>query len=389
MKLMKKAALLCSLALFCGGMLSAQSVDEVINKHIKARGGLKKWDKIKTMKVSGTFTGFSVPQPFKIVKAEGGAYLLDTHLGKKKIDVGFKDGKGWKIDLWFGSNAAALMSKAQHDTWIQQTDMATPFFNYKKNGHQVKLLGKESVDGVECYKIELIRKNGGKEIWSINAKTFLEFSSDTPGCDFGRGMRQVTFYDDFRKVKGVKVPFAVESEFSIRHRVFEVDKVEFNTPVDKKIFDRPVTPEMKKLAFMKGEWDVVIEVMGRDGKFRPFDKLKTKINSDLNGELLEEKVFRTKGGAPHWVYMRFYYDRAAKSYAMSEFNSTRSSTEIMHGKLEGKKIVFSKEPEKDAKRKSRLVMNITDDKNFAFVMEMAPANSDKWRTRARLVYKKK
>ncbi len=388
MKILKTAALFSSLALLCGGFIQAQSVDEVINKHIKARGGLKKWNKIKTMKITGTYTGFSVPQPFTLIKAKPSSYYFDHHLGNKKVDVGYNGKVIWKKDLWSESNYAHPMNQAQKSTWLQLADFATPLFNYKAKGHKVKLVGKEQVDGVECYKIELERKGGGKEEWFLNAETYLEFSSKTPAEDFGGRSLQTTFYDDFRKVKGVKVPFAVESEFSIRHRVFEVANVEFNVPVDKKVFEKPVSDEMQKLAFMEGNWDVSIEVMSRrDGKFHQYDKLTTKITSDLDGEIMEEKVLRSKARTAHWVMLKYYYDVAAKTYALNQLDTRTFSTEILHGKMEGNKIVFAKKTDDKKPAGSRLAFVMKDAKSFELHSEVL--RGEKWMVTAKLIYTKK
>ena len=42
--------------LFLPAGLSAQTVDELIQKHIQATGGYEKWKSLKTMKISGTIS---------------------------------------------------------------------------------------------------------------------------------------------------------------------------------------------------------------------------------------------------------------------------------------------------------------------------------------------
>ena len=48
--------------------VSAQTAEDVIAKHIKAHGGLKNYNKIKSMEISGDFTSFSTTGKFKTIK---------------------------------------------------------------------------------------------------------------------------------------------------------------------------------------------------------------------------------------------------------------------------------------------------------------------------------
>ena len=71
-------SVLCLLA----AQLSAETVDDVVKKHIEARGG-KNWTAVQSMKITGTFTGFSVPGPCTIIKTKTGRYHFDGQWGDK------------------------------------------------------------------------------------------------------------------------------------------------------------------------------------------------------------------------------------------------------------------------------------------------------------------
>jgi hypothetical protein len=49
----------------------------------------------------------------------------------------------------------------------------------------------------------------------------------------------VTMYQDYRDAGGVKVPFTVEQNNPNFGYVINLEKVEYNVPVDDKVFEKP------------------------------------------------------------------------------------------------------------------------------------------------------
>ena len=53
-----------------GNQLMAQTLDEIIDAHIKAHGGAENWDKVENMKITGKFTAFSLEDDFLAIITE-------------------------------------------------------------------------------------------------------------------------------------------------------------------------------------------------------------------------------------------------------------------------------------------------------------------------------
>ena len=76
-------------------IIQAQDVDEIIAKHIKAHGDTDKWDNIRSMKITGSFTAFSVEKDFFAIKTDNGTYYSELYLGQHKVIESFDGKSGW------------------------------------------------------------------------------------------------------------------------------------------------------------------------------------------------------------------------------------------------------------------------------------------------------
>lgn len=254
-----KHLILLVLTLSLTPLLKAQNVEEIISKHIEAHGGAEKWDAINSMEITAKFTAFSEENDWYAIKTKTGCYYSDLHIGQHKVKEAFNGKWGWTIDPWHQFTFPRRLNKFEDNVFLQKADLFTPFYNYKEKGSTVEYVGEENVDGIDTYVIKLTRSNGKWETWYLNKETYLEVKSVSEWVDFGMRSPAESFFDDFREVDGLIIPFFVERMFGQRDRMLVIEKVIFNKAVDKKMFEMPKSTEMQKLAFMAGLWDVKIE----------------------------------------------------------------------------------------------------------------------------------
>jgi hypothetical protein len=162
-----------------------------------------------------------------------GGLLARAESARRTVEIGFDGTSGWWDNRWFQEGAAPIKG-ADVPVVLRDADFVNPFFDYRERGHEVKLIGKSEFEGAESIAIEVKRADGMSETWHLDPKTYLEFARESPGSDFGSPMPLRTYYDDFRTVAGVKMPFRIESQCSTRERIWNVDKIETNVPVDEK-----------------------------------------------------------------------------------------------------------------------------------------------------------
>ena len=316
------------------GGADADSVDEIVAKHVAARGGLESWQAVETMKITGTYTGFSIPAPFTLYRARPAKIWWDHMLGDKPVLIGGDQGAYWWIHGWFNPDKAEKLKPLDANVTSQDAEFATPFFDYKARGFSVDYAGEGALEGQRGLMLKLTRKTGKEETWYLDPETYLEFGRISKGSDFGTELDQTTFFSDFREVNGLQIPHLIETEFRTRHRVMEIESVDINPPVDKDIFVMPFPAKMKPFQGMLGDWQVATQFSDQPGA--PFKDGQTTanvkpiaggnlfiINMKVPGFLGDTNTFRTLS-----------YNPAGDNYIFTYFNDQSAHTRIMTGKLQ-------------------------------------------------------
>jgi len=88
--------------------------------------------------------------------------------------------KAQDVDDVIGKHLAAMDRKGllKHketmhtEHFDNEPDYASLLINYKSMGHTAKLVGKENVNGRECYQVRLVLLSGGHILYDIDAATW-------------------------------------------------------------------------------------------------------------------------------------------------------------------------------------------------------------------------
>lgn len=375
------------------GTVFSQNVDEIIEKHIKAHGGMKNWEKVQNMKITGYSTTFSERKPFNEIKAKGNKYYSSFYLGLQNVIEGCDGNFYWTDNPWFELPFARQLSPVEENVVRQKSEFCTPFFNYKEKGYQVKYDGKEDKEGVEVFKLTLTRDNGQTETWFLNSGTYLEFMSVTEWADFTTPVQQEAFFDDFRKVGDIIIPFYYERVFDSRINSTEIESVELNVEIEPGKFNLPVSEPIKKLGFMAGKWDVVFEAMGRSGSMDFFDSTTSVINYVENKNIISESISYIRF-LPVEKNITWTYSNEQKNYLMTAFNDVYSSTDVFQGSFQGDSLVFDNSLisfTKESDKKTFTKYIYSQIKPEGFILEMASTRDGgvNWRVTQKFTYSRK
>jgi hypothetical protein len=152
------------------------------------------------------------------------------------------DGKaGWQL-VPFGGNKNAEPLSADDLKDAQETaDYDGPLVDYKTKGNQVELIGKEDVEGTNCYKLKIVLKNGDVIYDYIDTDSNLDVKQESKRMINGTEHEIETSLGDYKQVEGVYFPFAVDSgeKGSQQRQKITVEKVELNVPVEDARFVMP------------------------------------------------------------------------------------------------------------------------------------------------------
>ncbi len=240
----RTSAAVAFVTLFSPAILPAQTVDELVSRHIAARGGYQNLKALQTVKITRTVaTPFSDvrvviyrkrPQLFRAEQgpAQSGAPLVPRGVNR---DAAWDTTQGKIV-----ARPAAAAAEARD----LDGDFDGLLVDWKEKGHAVSYEGKETLPAGETYKLKVKTKSGAERTLYLDAKTYLERRQtgilNLPG---GRQFNVVIDFDNYRDVNGVKFPFDINedrtgTEPSLSYVTY-TEKIEVNVPMDDSLFAPP------------------------------------------------------------------------------------------------------------------------------------------------------
>lgn len=373
-------------------MGQAQNLEEIIAKHIQAHGGAEKWNALENMKITAQFTAFSEVDDWMAIKTRDGKYYSELRLGKFRVKEAFDGQHGWTIDPWQEIDFPRLLNKAEENVFIQKSEWMTPFFNYKEKGLELEYLGEEDLEGVAVYAIKVTRPNGNNEIWYLNTNSYLEYKRVSMWVDFAYPVEAETYFEDFRDVDGLIMPFYVEKMFSQRNRMLEIEKVELNVDMDESIFNMPQDENMQKLDFLIGDWDVKVEAFySSRNRWYPMDQTTSEIVKAGNN-LLEENIQYTVNFVMTYNSL-FSYHTGSESYRIARYNGFSSNLNMFTGQLNDTALMIDNVNVNYGDTTSnstltRLIYQKINDNEMKVMIQNSFDQGKSWMDRQKLIYSK-
>jgi outer membrane lipoprotein-sorting protein len=221
---------------------SAQSVDDILAKNYKAKGGLEKLKAVKTSRTSGTMTvGPGMEVPFTMVQKRPNSMRMDITFQGMTVVQAYDGKTGWMINPMQGRKEAEPLPEDALKQVDLQADMDGPLVDYKAKGSTVELLGKEKVEGSDAYKIRVTLKSGDVLDFYLDADSYLEVRIDGKMKIRGTDVESQTVVGDYKEVDGLMIAHSMESsqKGSQQKQKMIIKTLELNVPVDDAQFKMP------------------------------------------------------------------------------------------------------------------------------------------------------
>jgi hypothetical protein len=223
---------------------AAQTLDEIIARHIDARGGRTRIDAIRTIRVTrrvGVVFGGTL-ESVLLRKRPHFLRIEQSRPGQPPAVRGVDADGAWDVVQGKPARRPPAASAEVRDL---EADFDGLLIDSVKKGHAVELIGKEVTAGESVYHLKVTLASGGERHVYLDATTFLERKQT--GSVAGPRDRRIAvtqMFTDWREVDGVKFPFGVTEERDAPGQEFAiyVDKIEINPPLDDEIFRMPAAP---------------------------------------------------------------------------------------------------------------------------------------------------
>jgi hypothetical protein len=229
---MKKIGLLF-LAFFAFMGIQAQTVDQIVSRHIEAMGGKEKLASLKTVKMSGSMSVQGTDITLTITKSHMIGMRMDLEVMSTSNYQLANTKTGWVYMPVMGMTEPKEMDAEQYKAVGNQLDIQGSLVNYKEKGTTVELVDSQKVDGAYAYNLKLTFSNGKVVNQFYDSKTGRLVKSVTKQDMQGQEMEMETMFADYKQnADGYWFPHSITS----MQGTMAIDKIETNITVDEKIY---------------------------------------------------------------------------------------------------------------------------------------------------------
>ncbi|HTR50947.1 MAG TPA: hypothetical protein VMJ10_09605 [Kofleriaceae bacterium] len=225
----------------------ADTVDDLVAKHLAARGG----DKLRALKslrltgtmVFGTGDGSVETQWGELIARPG--QIRDEFTVQGLTQTVAYDGKdAWNVSPFQGRRDPERSSVDDAKPLAQHADFDGPLIDYRAKGNRVEYLGTEDVDGTDAIKLRVTRKDGDLAYIYLDPDSYLEIREQDVHRARGAEDISETDFGSYGQVAGVWIAFSIESgpKGQPRGLHFTIERAEPNIALDPGLFRFPTQP---------------------------------------------------------------------------------------------------------------------------------------------------
>lgn len=226
--------------LLASASASAQTAEELVARHLEARGGAARLRAVETLRIERTVAAVFNDIDVVIYKKRPGLYRSEQKVeGRPDTIV-----RGFAESAWEHANGKTTTREGAGAVEQREVDADFDGFlvDYRDKGHAVALEGKARVGAAEAWKLKVTMKSGAVRYVYLDPETLLERRHETT-VELAPNRRVATTIDfsDWREVNGVKFPFAIEEERDAPGQTFVIytKAIEVNMPLDEALFRPP------------------------------------------------------------------------------------------------------------------------------------------------------
>jgi hypothetical protein len=212
----------------------AQDAQKIVDQYIKAAGGSKALSKAATIIIEGAF---------HTADGKNGTYTLNTKLPNRYYSE-LVIGDVSLIEAYNGKSAWHRTTSGEFSTLVgadgAQLEAAGQYYNShlvgaKKNKLGVGYAASSKVRGRDAVEIEVTTMTGVKRHVFFDSETHLIVKED---ASIG-GIEEQIWYDDYRPVNGLKIPYKIELRRGAETYDITVTRAEVNGTIGERVFDFP------------------------------------------------------------------------------------------------------------------------------------------------------
>lgn len=226
-------------------LAAAQSVDEIVSKHVAARGGMEKIKAIQTLKITRT-VGTGIGGNIRVVTYKKRPNLYRGEQGPATPGApltarGVNTEDAW--DTVQGGKIVLRPEELEAEARDIDGDFDGLLVDWKTKGHTITFEGRETMPGGDVLKLNVKTKSGVERTIYLDASTYLDRRHTGVMRTPNARLQIVVDFSNWQDVNGVKFPFDITEDrtggIAAQSLVFYTEKIEANVPMEDALFVTP------------------------------------------------------------------------------------------------------------------------------------------------------
>ncbi|MEO1419027.1 MAG: outer membrane lipoprotein-sorting protein [Bacteroidota bacterium] len=225
------------------------TVDEILEGYFENTGGKEAWMELEGVKTIAKVNQGGVEIPLEIVRLKDGRQYTKFSFQGTDFYQGVYDGETlWSIN--FQSMQAEKSDQETTDNFkLESNDFPDPFLNYAEKGYAVELVGTETFDGAETYKVKLTKEPqtiDGEEVEDVSyyyfdAESFVPLAQEvTINQGPQAGQIALVKMSDYDEVDGLYFPFSMSRGVKDGpSQPIIIESIELNPEIEEGVFAFP------------------------------------------------------------------------------------------------------------------------------------------------------
>ena len=227
----------------------AQTADEIIANYFENTGGIDAWRAIEGLRMHAKVNQGGMEIPITITQLKSGKQMTVINFQGKEIKQGVFDGETLWSTNFMTQKAEKSDAENTANMKLEMNDFPDNFLDYKEKGYTVELLGKEDIDGTECFKIKLVKEpmtiDGKQEenvsFYFFDTENFVPLAVQSEiKQGQAKGMVQEITFSDYQEAGDIYMPYSMTQGIKGQGgQPITMDKIEINPVVDDSEFAFP------------------------------------------------------------------------------------------------------------------------------------------------------
>ncbi|GAB2766815.1 outer membrane lipoprotein-sorting protein [Salinimicrobium soli] len=235
MKIIK--SLFVALLLLVVAPMTAQTAEEIIANYVENTGGEEAWKELEATKMLASVTQGGMEIPVTIYNTKDGKMAVVVNLQGQEITQMAYDGTTLWTTNFITMKPEKSNAEQTQNMALNKNDFPSALVNAEKNGYEVELVGTETKEGTETFKVKIVQEpvmQNGKEVPNIGYYYFekenfvpiiLESTQES-------GQLVTVGMSDYQEVGGLYFPFALNQG----GQPIEIKEIVLNPEIDDSLF---------------------------------------------------------------------------------------------------------------------------------------------------------